>query len=181
MREKRLYDSALLHLRLRAEAQQARQGRKRVATRLGTARREIFPGHADHVHLHTQGDEGENQVRRIQKAIRKGAGTVQRLSADAGVPRIQRGADQPAGGPAGALEEVGSGELATKNRRRGTFQLRSRRYDDSGQPVDLPHQAAAPERRLLFHIEERDRRSGKGAVQVRGIVLRDTFPRDGLS
>lgn len=63
LRERGVQDSALLHVRLRATAQQARQGRRGVAACIGTAGREIVPRDADHVHLHPQGDERENQVR----------------------------------------------------------------------------------------------------------------------
>ena len=62
LRERGVQDTPLLYLRLRAADEQAGQGRTGTAEGLRAARREILPGDAYHFHLHTQGDEGENQV-----------------------------------------------------------------------------------------------------------------------
>lgn len=178
LRETGVHDTPFLHVRLRAAAQYPRQGRAGAAPRVDTARREVVPRDADHVYLHTQGDEGKDQIRGLQKALRKGAGTVQRLSEDAGVPRVQRGADQPAGGAAGAVGKAGAGGHTAANRGRGTSEFRAGRYDDPGRPLDLPHPAEASGPGVLLHHEERNRRTRKGAVQVRGGVLRNAVPRD---
>ena len=46
-------------------------------------------------------------------------------------------------------------------------------------PGAIPAEASGPG--VLLHHEERNRRTRKGAVQVRGGVLRNAVPRDDLS
>ena len=50
------------------------------------------------------------------------------------------------------------------------------RCDDKGQPLDLSHQTDAPKRSILLNHKERDCRTRKGAVQRRGIFLRNAVP-----
>ena len=47
---------------LRAETEQTGQERRGTAEGIGTERREIVSRHADHIYLHPQGDQGEDQV-----------------------------------------------------------------------------------------------------------------------
>ena len=63
-----------------------------------------------------------------------------------------------------------------KGRKRRTFQFWACRCDDKGQPLDLSHQTDAPKRSILLNHKERDCRTRKGAVQRRGIFLRNAVP-----
>ena len=84
--------------------------------------------------------------------------------------------DQPAGGSTGSYGSSWKERTGKRVENGEAFQFWACRCDDKGQPLDLSHQTDAPKRSILLNHKERDCRTRKGAVQRRGIFLRNAVP-----